>query len=83
VSDTVIVAIIAFLGSLAGTLGGIVAASKLTIYRLEQLVKKMDKHNGLIERMTEVELRVKVSEHRIEDLEDSNKRIGGLQHASN
>lgn len=38
--ETVIVAIIAFAGTLAGTFGGIVASSKLTTYRIDQLEKK-------------------------------------------
>lgn len=38
-------------------------------YRLEQLEKKQDKHNQLIERMGVVEERLKVANHRIDDLE--------------
>ena len=48
----------------------------LTLYRIEQLEKKQDKHNTLIERMYKVEDRIniqeeqiKVANHRIEDLE--------------
>ncbi len=44
--------------SLLGTLGGILVSSKLTAYRLEQLEKKGDKHNNLVERMARVEQRV-------------------------
>ena len=48
-SETIIVALLGLLGSLGGTLGGIVLNSKLTNYRIEQLEKKGDKvtHNGL------------------------------------
>lgn len=62
--------------SLIGTFLGIVASSKLTTYRIEQLEKKVDKHNNLIERMFKVEEhvglldeRIKVANHRIDDLE--------------
>lgn len=48
----------------------------LILYRLDELEKKQDKHNNLIERQFKIEKRVevletreKVSEHRIEDLE--------------
>ena len=40
--------------------------NKLIVYRLEQLEKKMDKHNNLIERVTILETKVK-------DLENDGK----------
>lgn len=45
-SETVIVALISLIGTLAGSLGGVLVSSKLTSYRLEQLEKKVDEHNG-------------------------------------
>ena len=68
-SDTVIVALIAFVGTLLGTFGGIVTSSKLTSYRIEQLEKKVDKHNNFAARMPVVEEQIKVINHRIDDLE--------------
>jgi len=75
-SETVIVTIISFAGTLLGTLGGIVASAKLTIYRIEQLEKKVEKHNNLIERVYKLEEhgavvdeQIKVANHRIDDLE--------------
>ena len=68
-SETVIVALIAFGGTLLGTFGGIVTSSKLTSYRIEQLEKKVDKHNNFAARMPVVEEQIKVINHRIEDLE--------------
>lgn len=68
-SETVIVALIAFTGTLLGTFGGIVTSSKLTSYRIEQLEKKVDKHNNFAARMPVVEEQIKVINHRIEDLE--------------
>ena len=44
--STIIVALISLLGTLTGSLGGIVVSSKLTNYRIEQLEKKVDKHNN-------------------------------------
>ena len=73
---TVIVGALALVGTLAGTFGGIRASAKLTSYRIEQLEKKVDKHNSLVDRMYAVEQRceltdekIKVANHRIEDLE--------------
>ena len=79
-SDTVLVAIIGLAGSGIGSLIGVIASSKLTQYRIEQLEKKVDKHNNLVERMYNLEERValneekiKVENHRIEDLEGYHK----------
>ena len=41
-----------------------------TIYRIDQLEKKVEKHNNIVERMTLAEEKLKVANHRIEDLED-------------
>lgn len=77
-SETIIVSLIAFFGTALGTWGGIMASNKLTLYRLEQLEKKVDKHNSVIERTYQLEKRcdlheekIKVANHRIDDLEES------------
>lgn len=74
--STVLSALLALIGSLAGTFGGIVTTNKLTSYRIQQLEKKVDKHNNLIERTYKLEQRaavideeIKVANHRINDLE--------------
>jgi hypothetical protein len=69
-SNEVTVAIMALIGSAIGTIGGIIASSKLTNFRLEQLEKKVDKHNSVIERTFILEEKMKVANHRIEDLEN-------------
>ena len=43
--------------------------SSLVSWRLKQLEKKVEKHNSVIERMFVLEERVKVANHRLEDLE--------------
>lgn len=67
---------ISLMGTLGGTLGGILVSNKLTNYRIEQLEKRVEKHNSVIERtytleqnVAVLENRERVSEHRIEDLE--------------
>ncbi len=62
------VSLIAFAGTLVGSLGGVLAANKLSSYRIEQLEKKVAKHNNLVERMYAVESSVKSAHHRIDDL---------------
>ena len=64
-TDTVIVAIISLLGTLLGSFGG----TQLVKYRIEQLEKKVEKHNSIVERTYILEKKVKVANHRIEDLE--------------
>ena len=54
-SDVVIVGILSLLGTLLGSISGILAASKLTNYRIEQLEKKVEKHNSVLERVYDLE----------------------------
>lgn len=68
------------IGSFVGTLAGIMINSKLTNYRIEQLEKKVDKHNHVIERVYNLEKSeavfkedLKVANHRIDDLEGYHK----------
>lgn len=63
--EEIIVAIIALAGTAIGSLGGILAANRLTSYRIEQLERKVDKHNSVVERITVAEVRL--DEHQ-EDL---------------
>lgn len=72
-ADTVLVAILSLVGTLGGTFGGIITSAKLTTYRIEQLEKKVEKHNNFAERIPVLEEKIKVEEHRIEDLEQYHK----------
>ena len=71
--NTVIVAVIGCLGSVLGSLLGIIATSKLTQYRLEQLEEKVNKHNNLVERTYSLEGRVTELEHDVKDLKAYHK----------
>lgn len=66
----IITAMIALCGTMIGTFGGILAANRLTVYRIEQLEKKVSKHNNLVERMFCVEGSVKSAHHRIDELRE-------------
>lgn len=72
-ANEIAVAVIAFLGTLVGTFGGILASNKLTNHRLQELEKKVDKHNSVIERTYILEEKMKVANHRIDDLEEQRK----------
>ena len=75
-SESVVVALISLVGTLGGTLGGILVSNKLTNYRIEQLEKKVEEHNKVIERTYKLEKeqededeKIRVINHRISDLE--------------
>lgn len=75
-SGEIIVAIITSVFTLIGVIITVWFGNSKTLYRIEQLEKKQDKHNTLIERMYRLEDRVtldeekiKVANHRIQDLE--------------
>ena len=79
-TDTIIVAALSLIGTLVGSLSGILAANKLTNYRIEMLEKKVEKHNQVIERVYKLEQseaveneEIKVINHRIADLEQFHK----------
>lgn len=68
-SESIIVAILSLLGTFGGTIGGILTANKLTNYRIEQLEKKVEKHNGIIERVFKLETREEELEKEVERLQ--------------
>lgn len=72
-SEAIIVAVLGFAGTLLGSLFGVLAAQKLTQYRLSQLEEKVNKHNNLIERTYKLEGRMDEAEHDIRDLKSYHK----------
>ena len=74
--SSIISALIALGGSLLGTLGGIMVSNKLTAYRLEQLEKKVDKHNNVLERVALMEQNEKMIWRRVDELRSEVHEIG-------
>ena len=79
-TEAIIVAVISLFGTLGGSLIGVLASNRLTVYRIEQLEKKVEKHNNLVERTYKIEEeqevekeKFKVINHRIDDLEAYHK----------
>lgn len=79
------IAVLALLGTLIGSGGGILAANRLTNYRIKELEKRVEKHNNVVERMYKLEKivqahielsceQIKVANHRIADLEEDAKK---------
>lgn len=76
-SENIVVALIAFAGTLAGSYFAQRKTTALVVYRLEQLENKVNKHNNIIERTYKIEQKcavydeqLKVANHRIADLEE-------------
>ena len=75
-TEGIIVGILSLIGTLAGTYFANRKSSALIAYRLELLEKTVDKHNSVVERTFKleeqtavIEEKIKVANHRIEDLE--------------
>ena len=68
-TSEVLTALFSLAGTLVGSLGGILAAGRLTAYRLQQLEDKVNKHNNLIERVYAIEQHDAIIDVRIERLE--------------
>ena len=67
-TSEIIVALLGLLGTLAGSFLGVVAANKLTQYRLQQLEEKVNKHNNIIERTYVLEGQMVEVQHDIRDI---------------
>lgn len=67
-NESIMISLVSLLGTMFGTLGGVLAASRLTNYRLEQLEKKVAAHNNIVERTYKLEGRMTEVEHDIRDL---------------
>lgn len=65
-------AVLGFAGTLTGSLIGVLAAQKLTQYRLSQLEEKVSRHNNLIERTYILEGKVTQCQHDIRELKGRN-----------
>ena len=79
-ADTIIVAALSLVGTLAGAYFANRKSTALIAYRLEQLENKVNKHNQVIERTYKLEEqeaileeKLKVANHRIDDLEGFHK----------
>lgn len=63
-------AIVSCVGTIIGSMCGVMASSSKTIYRIEQLEKKVEKHNSMVERMIEAEDKLKSHQHQINEIKE-------------
>ena len=68
-TQEIIIAVLSLLGTIIGSLTGVLATNRLSSYRIQQLEKKVDKHNSIVERTYRLEEMMKVANNRINDLE--------------
>lgn len=67
--ETIIVAIITLIGTIGSGILSAVISNNLIKFRVEQLEKKVDKHNNLIDRMYKAETNIKLIQEEVENLE--------------
>ena len=67
--ETIIVALITLAGTIGSGVLSAVISNNLIKYRVEQLEKKVDKHNNLIDRMYKAESNIEVIQEELEYLE--------------
>ena len=69
---SIVVAIISLIGTITGSITGVLVSNKLSIYRIEQLEKKIDKYANNVdeirERLVIVEQSTKSAHHRLDGL---------------
>lgn len=72
-NSEIIVAILSLVGTLLGTFTGILTSTKLSNYRIEQLEKKVEKHNSVVERTALIESELKTVWHNIDEIKEELK----------
>lgn len=73
-NNEILVALLSLTGTLLGSLGGILASSKLTSYRLAKLEEKVAMHNGFGEKIPVLQEKIKIINHRLDNLEGAGNR---------
>jgi outer membrane lipoprotein SlyB len=80
----VLVAVIALIGTVTGSISGIMISSKLSNYRIEQLEIKLDKYisnqDAIKERLIVVEQTINSMQDKLEDMDlQLNQLISGVK----
>ena len=73
ISSEVIMGLLSLAGTLCGTFAGIITSAKLTVYRIEQLEKKVEKYNSVVERTAVIEDNLKSLWHTINEIKEDVK----------
>lgn len=74
--ETIVAAIITGIVTLAGVLIANSKSQAVTDVKIEELTREVRKHNSFAEKIPVIEEQIKVSNHRIDDLEHINQLKG-------
>jgi len=72
-SNEIVVAIIALFGTILGSGAGVIVSNRLTTYRIEQLEKKINKHNVTLERMISMQGDVVNNKNDIKEIQSEHR----------
>ena len=81
-SETVLIALLSFAGTLIGTFGGIVTSARLTAYRIDKLEKTVSEHNGFARKMPLLEQKIDSVREHIDTEIDAVKKEIELRHSN-
>ena len=71
----ILLVIIPLAGTLIGSISGIMTATRMTTYRIDQLEKKVDKHNAVQDRVTILEQSDKAQWKRVDEIKEDVEKI--------
>ena len=66
--SSIIVAIVSLIGTLSGSIIAGMVSNNKTLYRIEQLERKVEQHNKVVERMAVAENTIRSHQHQIDEL---------------
>jgi hypothetical protein len=82
-SETLLIALLSFAGTLIGSVAGHLASARLTAYRIDKLEKTVSEHNGFARKMPVLEEKIdNVKEHIDSEIAAVKKEIQ-LRHSNN
>lgn len=74
IDPTIVVAVIAFLGTATGSIASILASAKATNTKIDALKEQVERHNRVIDRMYAAEKEIAVNTEKIEELQERLKK---------
>ena len=75
-SDAIIVAVLSLVGTAIGSIVSVLTANRLTNYKIDELRKVVEKHNGLIDRTYRLEESVTLVNEKLDTLD---RRVEALE----
>lgn len=70
-TETLIVAVLSLFGTMFGSIAGILTTNKLVNFRLDRIEEKVEKHNGIADRVLELEINMRAQWTRVDDVKNA------------